>query len=226
MEVLPAEHPDKLKARHKIEAADIQQEDDCTGGTGTKGSFEFTRNTTPASPAIAREDVRFEYDLQRSNIGANTFTSTGRTITDTNIVPNRNTDPRGTIRYRVEGLSEGDYRLVVKKSSNGECGAYNVTNISVSSDVVRINKNTSINLDVTTSLPARPTVELVQMSCDQTPSSIMGLIPATDKAQLKFKIKGGVPPYTAEVLTPAGVIGEKGYKFFSKSITIPSTNNA
>jgi len=206
MEVLPAEHPDKLKARHKIEAADIQQEDDCTGGTGTKGSFEFTRNTTPASPAIAREDVRFEYDLQRSNIGANTFTSTGRTITDTNIIPNRNTDPTGTIRYRVEGLDEGDYRLVVKKSSNGECGAYNVTNISVSSDVVRINKNTSINLDVTTSLPARPTVELVQMSCDQTPSSIMGLIPATDKAQLKFKIKGGVPPYTAEVLTPAGVL--------------------
>ena len=206
MEVLPAEHPDKLKARHKIEAADIQQEDECTGGTGTKGSFEFTRNTTPASPAIAREDVRFEYDLQRSNIGANTFTSTGRTITDTNIVPNRNTDPRGTIRYRVEGLDEGDYRLVVKKSSNGECGVYNVTNISVSSDVVRINKNTSINLDVTTSPPARPTVELVQMSCDQTPSSIMGLIPATDKAQLKFKIKGGVPPYTAEVLTPAGVL--------------------
>ena len=206
MEVLPAEHPDKLKARHKIEAADIQQEDDCTGGTGTKGSFEFTRNTTPATPAIAREDVRFEYDLQRSNIGANTFTSTGRTITDTNIVPNRNTDPRGTIRYRVEGLDQGDYRLVVKKSSNGECGAYNVTNISVSSDVVRINKNTSINLDVTTSLPPRPTVELVQMSCDQTPSSIMGLIPATDKAQLKFKIKGGVPPYTAEVLTPAGVL--------------------
>ena len=206
MEVLPAEHPDKLKARHKIEAADIQQEDECTGGTGTKGSFEFTRNTTPASPAIAREDVRFEYDLQRSNIGANTFTSTGRTITDTNIVPNRNTDPTGTIRYRVEGLDEGDYRLVVKKSSNGECGAYNVTNISVSSDVVRINKNRSINLDVTTSLPARPTVELVQMSCDQTPSSIMGLIPATDKAQLKFKIKGGVPPYTAEVLTPAGVL--------------------
>ena len=206
MEVLPAEHPDKLKARHKIEAADIQQEDDCTGGTGTKGSFEFTRNTTPASPAIAREDVRFEYDLQRSNIGANTFTSTGRTITDTNIVPNRNTDPTGTIRYRVEGLDEGDYRLVVKKSSNGECGAYNVTNISVSSDVVRINKNRSINLDVTTSSPARPTVELVQMSCDQTPSSIMGLIPATDKAQLKFKIKGGVPPYTAEVLTPAGVL--------------------
>ena len=206
MEVLPAEHPDKLKARHKIEAADIQQEDECTGGTGTKGSFEFTRNTTPATPAIAREDVRFEYDLQRSNIGANTFTSTGRTITDTNIVPNRNTDPTGTIRYRVEGLDEGDYRLVVKKSSNGECGAYNVTNISVSSDVVRINKNTSINLDVTTSLPPRPTVELVQMSCDQTPSSIMGLIPATDKAQLKFKIKGGVPPYTAEVLTPAGVL--------------------
>jgi len=206
MEVLPAEHPDKLKARHKIEAADIQQEDECTGGTGTKGSFEFTRNTTPASPAIAREDVRFEYDLQRSNIGANTFTSTGRTITDTNIIPNRNTDPTGTIRYRVEGLDEGDYRLVVKKSSNGECGVYNVTNISVSSDVVRINKNTSINLDVTTSLPARPTVELVQMSCDQTPSSIMGLIPATDKAQLKFKIKGGVPPYTAEVLTPAGVL--------------------
>jgi len=206
MEVLPAEHPDKLKARHKIEAADIQQEDDCTGGTGTKGSFEFTRNTTPASPAIAREDVRFEYDLQRSNIGANTFTSTGRTITDTNIIPNRNTDPRGTIRYRVEGLDEGDYRLVVKKSSNGECGVYNVTNISVSSDVVRINKNRSINLDVTTSSPARPTVELVQMSCDQTPSSIMGLIPATDKAQLKFKIKGGVPPYTAEVLTPAGVL--------------------
>ena len=206
MEVLPAEHPDKLKARHKIEAADIQQEDDCTGGTGTKGSFEFTRNTTPASPAIAREDVRFEYDLQRSNIGANTFTSTGRTITDTNIIPNRNTDPRGTIRYRVENLDEGDYRLVVKKSSNGECGVYNVTNISVSSDVVRINKNTSIDLDVTTSAPARPTVELVQMSCDQTPSSIMGLIPATDKAQLKFKIKGGVPPYTAEVLTPAGVL--------------------
>ena len=206
MEVLPAEHPDKLKARHKIEAADIQQEDECTGGTGTKGSFEFTRNTTPASPAIAREDVRFEYDLQRSNIGANTFTSTGRTITDTNIIPNRNTDPTGTIRYRVEGLDEGDYRLVVKKSSNGECGAYNVTNISVSSDVVRINKNTSINLDETTSLPPRPTVELVQMSCDQTPSSIMGLIPATDKAQLKFKIKGGVPPYTAEVLTPAGVL--------------------
>jgi len=206
MEVLPAEHPDKLKARHKIEAADIQQEDDCTGGTGTKGSFEFTRNTTPASPAIAREDVRFEYDLQRSNIGANTFTSTGRTITDTNIIPNRNTDPTGTIRYRVEGLDEGDYRLVVKKSSNGECGVYNVTNISVSSDVVRINKNRSINLDVTTSSPASPTVELVQMSCDQTPSSIMGLIPATDKAQLKFKIKGGVPPYTAEVLTPAGVL--------------------
>jgi len=205
MEVLPAETPGNLKARHKVDPADVQQEDACTGTTGSKGSFEFTRNTTPASPAIAREDVRFEYDLQSAPIGTTSFTSTGTTITDANIIPNKTGDPAGTIRYRVEGLTEGDYKLIVKKSSNGECGGYDVTNIS--SSVVRINKNPKIDLDVTTSAPARPTVELVQMSCNTgTPSPIMGLTPATDKAQLKFKIKGGVPPYTAEVLTPAGVL--------------------
>ncbi|MEB3076454.1 hypothetical protein, partial [Capnocytophaga gingivalis] len=171
----------------------------------SKGSFEFTRNTTPGGTAIVREDVRFEYDLQSAPIGSASFASTGTTITDANIIPKKPSDPAGTIRYRVEGLTEGDYKLIVKKSSNGECGGYDVTNIS--GNVVRINKNPKIDLDVTTSAPARPTVELVQMSCNTgTPSPIMGLTPATDKAQLKFKIKGGVPPYTAEVLTPAGVL--------------------
>jgi len=205
MEVLPAETTANLNARHKVDPADVQQEDACTATTSSKGSFEFTRNTTPGGTAIVREDVRFEYDLQSAPIGTTSFTSTGTTITDANIIPNKTGDPAGTIRYRVEGLTEGDYKLIVKKSSNGECSGYDVTNIS--SNVVRINKNPKIDLDVTTSAPARPTVELVQMSCNTgTPSPIMGLTPATDKAQLKFKIKGGVPPYTAEVVTPAGVL--------------------
>uniref|UniRef100_UPI0028E3AACB T9SS type B sorting domain-containing protein n=1 Tax=Capnocytophaga granulosa TaxID=45242 RepID=UPI0028E3AACB len=197
MKVLPAETPADLKARHKVEGADVEQQNACTGTTGTKGAFEFTRNTTPASPAIAREDVRFEYDLQKAPIGTTAFASTGTTITDANIIPNRSTDPLGTVRYRVEGLDEGDYKLIVKKSSNGECNGYDVTNIA--GNVVTINKNPKVDFEMTTSSPPKPKIELVQMACAATTSPIFGLTPAQDKAQLKFKVKGGVPPYTAEV---------------------------
>ena len=197
IKVLPAETPTDLNARHKVEGADVEQQNACTGTTGTKGAFEFTRNTTPASPAIAREDVSFEYDLQKAPIGTTAFASTGTTITDANIIPNRSTDPANTVRYRVEGLDEGDYKLIVKKSSNGECNGYDVTNIA--GNVVTINKNPKVDFEMTTSSPPKPKMELVQMACAATTSPIFGLTPAQDKAQLKFKVKGGVPPYTAEV---------------------------
>ena len=220
MEVLPAEAPGSLKARHKVEGDDVEQQNACTGTTGTKGAFEFTRNTTPASPAIAREDVSFEYDLQKAPIGSSAFASTGTTITDANIIPNRSTDPTGTVRYRVEGLDEGDYRLMVKKSSNGECNLYNVTNISAG--VVTINKNPKVDFEMTTSSPPKPKMELVQMACAATTSPIFGLTPSKDKAQLKFKVKGGVPPYTAEVYVKDARTSEF---LFSRAV-IPSTVTA
>jgi len=216
MEVLPAEHPNKLRDRHKVDPADVQQENACTGTTGTKGAFEFTRNTTPASPAIAREDVSFEYDLQKAPIGSSAFVSTGTTITDANIIPKRSTDPDGTVRYRVEGLDEGDYRLIVKKSSNGECSGYDVTNISAG--VVTINKNPKVDFEMTTSSPPNPKIELVQMSCAATTSPIFGLTPSKDKAQLKFKVKGGVPPYTAEVY----IKDVRTSEFLFSRVVIPS----
>ena len=216
MEVLPAEAPSKLKDRHKVEGADVEQENACTGTTGTKGAFEFTRNTTPASPAIAREDVSFEYDLQKAPIGTTLFASTGTTITDANIIPSRSTDPPGTIRYRVEGLGEGDYKLIVKKSSNGECNGYDVTNIA--GNVVTINKNPKVDFEMTTSSPPNPKIELVQMSCAATTSPIFGLTPSKDKAQLKFKVKGGVPPYTAEVY----IKDVRTSEFLFSRVVIPS----
>ena len=222
IKVLPAETPADLNARHKVEGADVEQQNACTGTTGTKGAFEFTRNTTPASPAIAREDVSFEYDLQKAPIGTTAFASTGTTITDANIIPNRSTDPLGTVRYRVEGLDEGDYRLIVKKSSNGECGGYDVTNISISGNVVRINKNPKVDFEMTTSSPPKPKMELVQMACAATTSPIFGLTPATDKAQLKFKVKGGVPPYTAEVY----IKDVRTSEFLFSRAVIPSTVTA
>ncbi|WP_314151205.1 hypothetical protein, partial [Capnocytophaga granulosa] len=216
IKVLPAETTADLKARHKVEGADVEQQNACTGTTGTKGAFEFTRNTRPASPAIAREDVRFEYDLQKAPIGTTAFASTGTTITDANIIPNRSTDPTGTVRYRVEGLDEGDYRLIVKKSSNGECGGYDVTNISAG--VITINKNPKVDFEMTTSSPPNPKIELVQMSCAATTSPIFGLTPSKDKAQLKFKVKGGVPPYTAEVY----IKDVRTSEFLFSRVVIPS----
>ena len=220
IKVLPAETTADLNARHKVEGADVEQQNACTGTTGTKGAFEFTRNTTPASPAIAREDVSFEYDLQKAPIGTTAFASTGTTITDANIIPNRSTDPANTVRYRVEGLDEGDYKLIVKKSSNGECNGYDVTNIA--GNVVTINKNPKVDFEMTTSSPPKPKMELVQMACAATTSSIFGLTPAQDKAQLKFKVKGGVPPYTAEVY----IKDVRTSEFLFSRAVIPSTVTA
>ena len=213
IEVLPAETQTDLKTRHEIDRAEIKQVENCDA-TPTGGSFEFIRKTS----ANAREDVAFEYDLQRASpIGSTTFVSV-QDITDADRIPSKPTDPAGSVRYRVEGLAgNSDYKLFVKSSSNGVCGGYNVTNDPL--NVVSIFQNPYIEPDPS---DTNGGALLVDRSCSTTP--IDGVIPSADHAKLRVKIAGGIPPYTIEVLDGSNAVLQREVKN-QPLVTYPTPSN-
>ena len=213
IEILPAETQTDLKTRHEIDRAEIKQVENCDA-TPTGGSFEFIRKTS----ANAREDVAFEYDLQRASpIGSTTFVSV-QDITDANRIPSKPTDPAGSVRYRVEGLAgNSDYKLFVKSSSNGVCGGYNVTNDPL--NVVSIFQNPYIEPDPS---DTNGGALLVDRSCSTTP--IDGVTPSADHAKLRVKIAGGIPPYTIEVLDGSNAVLQREVKN-QPLVTYPTPSN-
>ena len=186
IKVLPAEAESDLILRHHVDPAKRTDVKSCTAGAAT-GSFEFTRTKTTSS----REDVDFEYALERDpNTSGGSYTEIG-IIDNSNIVPDNTPN---TVRYRVTGLKKGAYRIKIKRSASGSCGWVDVTNETIGRIV--INEHGQLSKD-TSSIPSG--IELVQMTCDPTTVTPPALQPQSGYAQLRVHVVGGVAPYTFRV---------------------------
>jgi len=199
------EDDNALKARHSLSHEDASG---CQPGSET-GKLVLTRNKT----ANAREEGSYTYELTRSATAGGSY-SLVRNITDADITQEDATK----VVYTIPGLRKGYYKITIKQSPNGTCP------VEITSGAAEeIKEQTSITEDAT-----QGNAKLYQMGCDALASAdaakitarIPGFTNATprEKAYLYIPVKGGVPPYTFEVIEAGRVIATK-----QGTVTTPPT---
>ncbi|EGD33047.1 T9SS type B sorting domain-containing protein [Capnocytophaga sp. oral taxon 338] len=199
------EDDNALKARHSLSHEDASG---CQPGSET-GKLVLTRNKT----ANAREEGSYTYELTRSATAGGSY-SVVRNITDADITQEDATK----VVYTIPGLRKGYYKITIKQSPNGTCP------VEITSGAAEeIKEQTSITEDAT-----QGNAQLYQMGCDALASAdaakITARIPSftnatpREKAYLYIPVKGGVPPYTFEVIEAGRVIATK-----QGTVTTPPT---